>query len=851
MSWAGVEGAALFFAKGGSCGASLLGMVIAMCFIFLEISQAGTPNRGGKTGQEAGKTSQHFEISVAVKDGGFLIGQAMALVDRGGRLYKIERESFLATVNKVLRTDFYESLDQRLPKTGHVFLADIRQAGLEAAYSETRLEILVSPKVEQRPRGEIKGRARAAGDAGNLERPAALSGYMNTYFGLAYAEGEKAGAGRFEIPSLFLDGAVRWEELVLEGDAQVNAGGQFIQQSLRLVHDIPDFALRFTGGDVQISPDGILAAPALMGVALERNISLLQPSSNIRPTGKRSFRVERRSDVRVIVNGHEVRRLQLPPGEYDLDDLPLASGGNDVQVIIRDEYGNTESVDFSILFNRALLRPGLSEWSVAAGKIAQSNANRKQDKLSDTGPVVVGSVRTGVSETLTTGAALHISKAEKLAGLSALFQSDLGLLGVSARASLNDAGRFGWSGEAELSFDRAVLWDERASLNLGLEYYSEKAISSLADQAEQGSRFRIHGSLYQPVWYDVNLSLSGYYLFSADDDETRYGVSVSANRSLTEHLSLGLSGSFDRDNGINNSLTPDDGFSLLARLRYQPSRTSSLSYMYDAATQTSAASYDTNYETGSNRIAFGLDVEHHPDAPGGLSENVVGADFSVSNSRYEMNASHSRHLQGLGDRQFNSRTAVNAGWGAAFADGAFAFGRPVRNAFAIIEAHDNLDDSRIRIAPSKDTYRAQIDMFGPALIPDISAYNQASLPYDIEDAPAGYNFGTGSFSLKPSYKSGYLLRVGSDFSLSAVGMLNDRDGKPLSLKSGAITSEDFPDQSIIVFTNKSGRFSVQGLKAGEWVITMNDDEKSRYALTIAENAEGFVEVGALAPESGE
>jgi outer membrane usher protein len=837
--------------KDGSCGAFLLGTVIAMCSICPDVGSASTPNRAEKAGQLNRKQDRLFEISVAVKDGGFPLGQTIALVDRGGRLHKAERQSFLATVKKALRAEFFERLSQTLPDSKHVTLGEIGQAGLEATYSETGLEIQISPTVEQRPRGEIKGRVRTAGNSGNTTAPASLSGYVNTHVGIGYEEGDKAGSGRFEIPSMFLDGAVRLEELVLEGAAQVNTSGELIQHSLRLVHDNPEFALRATGGEVQISPDGILAAPALMGVALERNFSLLQPSSNIRPTGKRSFRVERRSDVRVIVNGHEVRRLQLPPGEYDLDDLPLASGGNDIQVIIKDEFGNTESVDFSILFNRALLRPGLSEWSLAAGKPTQSNASRKQDKLADPGPVIVGSVRTGVSETLTTGAALHRSGEETLGGLSALFQNELGLLGISTRASSNDVGQFGWSGEVELNFDKAVLWSDRASFNLGLEYFSEHAIASLADEHPQGSRFRVQGSLYQPIWMDINLSLSGYYLFSPDDDERRYGLSVSANKSLSEDTSIGLSGSFDRDNGINNDLTPDDGFSLFARLRYQPSNASSMSLMYDAVSQTSAASYDTHFEKGSNRIALGADVEHHPDTSNGSSENVVGADFSVSNSRYELNASHSRHLEGLGDRQFSSRTAVNAGWGTAFADGAFAFGRPVRNAFAIVDAHDNLDDSHIRIAPSKETHRAQIDLFGPALIPDISAYGQASLPYDIEDAPAGYNFGTGSFSLHPSYKSGYLLTVGTDFSLSAAGILNSADGKPLELKSGTITSSQYPDQSIVIFTNRSGRFSVQGLKAGDWVITMNDGDQSQYALTITEDASGFIQLGALVPESGE
>lgn len=849
MSGACVEGNALFFSKGGFCRASRFGMVIAVCLVFVNMSTLAmviAADAGNQTGDEQ---NRHFEISVAVKDGGFLLGQVIALVDRRGKLDKVERTSFLATVKKVLRSGVLEAFDKNLPSKKHISLSEIEEAGLRVSYSAVGLEILVSPTVEQRPRGEVRGRTRSSGGSSNLSKPALFSGFLNTYAGVAYSEGERAGAGRFDVPNLRFDGAIRWAEFALEGDALVNTGGDLFLQSLRLVHDNPEYALRVTAGDVQISPDGILTAPALMGVALERNFSLLQPSSNIRPTGKRSFRVERNSDVRVIVNGHEVRRLQLPPGEYDLDDLPLTSGSNDVQVIITDEFGNAESVDFSILFNRALMKPGLSEWSIAAGKIVESNAGQKEDKLIDLDNVVVGSVRSGLSETVTTGAALHLSGGAKLAGLSSLIQSDLGLLGLGAKASLNEAGDFGWSGEVELSVDKAALWDERASFNLGIEYLSEQAIASLTGKDVGASRLRFHGSVYQPIWYDINLSLSGYYLLSSDSELTRYGASLSANRSLSQDLSVGVSASLDQSGENQNDLTLSDGVSLLARLRYQPSQNSSISYLYDAASRTSAAAFDTRYEAGSNRLAVGVETEHHPDTPTGSSENIVGANISATNSRYELNASHSRHLQGLGERQFNSRTAVNLGWSLAFADGSFAFGRPVRSAFAIVDAHDNLEEAQIKIAPRDGTFRAQVDDLGPALVPDISPYSQTNLAFDIQNAPPGYNFGTGSFGLSAAYKSGYSLKVGSDFSLSAIGILEDRRGEPLALQSGTIKSEEDQDRAIVLFTNRSGRFSIQGLKPGNWIIVMNDNEKSRYAVSVRNESSNLIQLGTLLPVS--
>ena len=48
-------------------------------------------------------------------------------------------------------------------------------------------------------------------------------------------------------------------------------------------------------------------------------------------TGGGSFRIERTSDIDVLVNGVSVRRLHLRPGTYNFRDLPLGAGAS-VQV---------------------------------------------------------------------------------------------------------------------------------------------------------------------------------------------------------------------------------------------------------------------------------------------------------------------------------------------------------------------------------------------------------------------------------------------------------------------------------------------------------------------------------------
>jgi outer membrane usher protein len=221
----------------------------------------------------------------------------------------------------------------------------------------------------------------------------------------------------------------------------------------------------------------------------------------------------------------------------------------------------------------------------------------------------------------------------------------------------------------------------------------------------------------------------------------------------------------------------------------------------------------------------------------------------TSDSRYEINASHTRHIKGLGSELYHNRTALNFGSGIAFADGHVGVGRPIRNGFAIVDAHQSLTDSTIRVSPFQDSYRAKIDGFGPAVISEISAYTTTNLPYEIDDAPPGYDFGSGSFALIAPYKAGYHLTVGSDFAVTAMGILKNSVGEPIALKAGSVSSPAHADKKILIFTNAAGRFAAQGLKAGPWTIELNDADKTTYDVIVPEEATGLFNFGELMPKA--
>jgi outer membrane usher protein len=208
-------------------------------------------------------------------------------------------------------------------------------------------------------------------------------------------------------------------------------------------------------------------------------------------------------------------------------------------------------------------------------------------------------------------------------------------------------------------------------------------------------------------------------------------------------------------------------------------------------------------------------------------------------------------MVGVDGRAVDQRTTLTAGTAVAFADGAFAVGRPIGNGFAIVEPHTSLDGSTITIG-AQSRNGAASDFLGPALVSDLSPYSAAHLPIDVADLPVGYDLGAGAFDVFAHYKTGYRLTVGSDYTVSAIGTLVDEEGEPIALLTGDAWEEGQPEgRHVEIFTNRAGRFGAQGLKPGRWLVDMATDPKTRFVIEVPEGTNGMLRLGTLEPAKRE
>ena len=272
----------------------------------------------------------------------------------------------------------------------------------------------------------------------------------------------------FEAPTIDFDGAVRIAEYVLEAEGAFGSAGSqwfnpsylqnyvFYRRGTRLVYDLPDEAIRVRAGDVSPQYTGLQTAPDLLGISADVAYAQLQPQKSIRPTGAHPFRVERPSNVDILVDNILVKRIRLGPGNYNLTDLPLNPRANNVKLIIEDDSGQRQTLEFTGFSGQELLSPGISEWSVSAGfksydtgnsglgsapsnttLVHKNSANGfyAQRQYFFNQPAVTGFYRTGILDWLTVNSNFQADTDVAVAGASIAAQTIDGFFTAKVAAS--------------------------------------------------------------------------------------------------------------------------------------------------------------------------------------------------------------------------------------------------------------------------------------------------------------------------------------------------------------------------------------------------------------------------------
>ncbi|MDX2158588.1 MAG: fimbrial biogenesis outer membrane usher protein [Hyphomicrobiaceae bacterium] len=821
------------------------------------------------------------------------LGEIVARIDPDDRIW-VPRNILIDMLGDAIKPEAAQKI-RKLPDTGgQIEITSLAVAGVTMVFDKSQVALVVVPRADMRTTQTISLQGpRTDVVSASLARPALWAGFLNITGGIDHlwdADGQPARTGGH----LQLQSALRFGSVVLEADGTYDGDvdpqvcprdaycayehvAGFKRRRTRFVLDRPEDALRFQAGDAFLEARGFQRISDVAGIVIEKAPAHLQPDSYGRATSNQTFLLERPSLVAITVNGLPVRQLRLRPGIYDLRDLALITGSNHIRLDITDETGTQHTIERTTYFDRMLLRQGATEWSIGAG--APSYSRDGEREYADNEYSASGSYRIGLFDRLTGEMNGQSDSNVTLAGVGLFAGTPWGFLGLQGAISHADVGDgIAVNASWDLVNFRGLRADSgagRESLRLAAEYRSPDfrqpgdflTTASGLFYPQVNYWLRLSASYSLPIAWGLSATLAGRYQLAIDEPIVtnapvvtgdRFGADLMLSGALTDRISGSVTIGYSNETTIgylpyqrlpHQLESPEPEVRFMARAFVRLGSTTNVVTSYDTLNRQALTSAYSAIGTGLDRWETTVDAY----ADGRGDTGTVGGSLAYYGNRLEARLEHGSAVGDLSwtavSRAFDQqRTTVRLGTALVFADGHVAVGAPVRgNAFAIVYPHESLAGKPVTVGADGNV-RARTDALGAAVVTDLPAYTTTSLPIDVEDLPVGYSLGAGAFDVRPPFRGGYALEVGSGNSVSAYGTLLGPNDAPLALLAGTAFPADKPQQQVGVLTNSAGRFSAEGLAPGRWTIEMATEAGIvRYALEVPKGTDGLLRAGTLKP----
>ncbi|NLD94639.1 MAG: hypothetical protein GX639_18440 [Fibrobacter sp.] len=677
-----------------------------------------------------------------------------------------------------------------------------------------------------------------------------------------------------------IDGAVNIKGVVLEGGGTYNEmyNNAVQKNSIRLVYDLPKHFLRLSAGDVTYKTTGYLSYVPTGGIGISKDYTL-QPHINSYPVSDREFFLTEQSEVYVWVNDILVKSLLLEPGTHDIRGFPFATGSNNVRIETRDFSGRIETLEFSFIHEPVLLAKGKSHYFFNIGLPSRIYKNEYVYKADD--PYLVATYKRGLTDNFSF----------EVYGQSFLDRGMVGTNGIYALSLGN------------VHADLAGSFDAKKGADLGAKlgfFYRSKVSYSKDSKSSTGALQRIN-----PITWNTRMEYLGDgFPRTIQDSSAFYEKQVRFSTDLTipmpGQFNFNLTSAFNIYPDSNNIFEIGMGIqkTLFRSLRAAADFRYSSDTRSDRANPYVSVRAQWTFNSGPNNIAINETVTRQPPAssdtllsnnakkrewdfttdvnwdylstyqrPGKISGGIsahIDEMYSNYNGRvgYSGNAGSIEFNQNLGtpgyfQEQFiQHQSDLTLKTSLVFADGTLALSRPVYNSFMIAKGTKNLKGSTIRINPyDKDDYEATSTWFGPAALPLQSPYTLKKIKVSpLNSSVASINDQV-NFTLFPHYKSGFLLKVGSDITVLVIGTLLDKNGNTLNYQAINITAKDNSDfKPISTFTNQAGKFQFMGTAGQTYEMRLDGTpDQAPVPITIPEDEDdyyrvGEIRTGALNPE---
>ncbi|WP_439849971.1 fimbria/pilus outer membrane usher protein [Pseudomonas syringae] len=506
----------------------------------------------------------------------------------------------------------------------------------------------------------------------------------------------------------------------------------------------------------------------MLGVQMTTNFAL-RPDLVTYPRPGITGEVAVPSSVDIYVNGLHQTTTQVQPGPFELNQLPVTSGGGDVSLVVKDASGRQTTQTLPFYASTLLLSEGLDSLALQTGLVRREYATRSNDYAK---PAASVSYRHGQTPTLSLETHFETTSALAMGGVGAnLLVGKLGVLSASAATSAYD-------GETGFQYGLGIARNT-PYLSFGFSVLqADKRFSDIASaNGDSTPGTTLRANLGFPILDVGTLGLvyakKRVNLYTVDDYRDDYVTST--QRTSTSTLSATFSAPLPmKAYGFvtaYHDFKGNSGNGLFVGISIPIGRAASLS----ASSSRSGSNTYQTVEARNSAIQRG-DVGWNVSRQTG-TQTRDDAGVTYKSSWGEVGAAVERNDSDMAYRA-TARGALSTVGGRVFAS------NTVYDSFAVVDT-DGLPGITVL---QENRPLGKTDADGLLFIEGLRAYESNNLSIDAGDVPMDVSLSNAIIEVRPSDRSGVIAKFPIRHSRSATLILVDEQYRPLLLGSQAVLS---------------------------------------------------------------
>lgn len=617
-------------------------------------------------------------------------------------------------------------------------------------------------------------------------RPSALGGYLNYDLNIPPIDNGFQVNGLFGLGVFGSSGVVNTDFIANSSDFTKEAlfnyqdvltkTNRVIRLNTTWTLDNPEKMLSVRVGDSITQPGMWGNSLGFGGLQVSTNFAT-QPRFITNPLPTIAGQAVLPSLVDLYINNALVYQRDVPPGPFDINALPVVTGGGEISLVSRDLLGREQVVVVPYYASANLLKPGLNDYSFEMGFIRNNFGITSNDygKFA-----VVGTMRQGITEKFTSEFHAAVERRSQAAGLGGTFLvGTLGIVDGSVAISHSD---HGWGALLEVGLERSSN-----RFNFGADaIYTTSSFQQLG-QTVLNPPPTLQGTIFM-----------GFPVSKRDS----VGVSVVSQVNRVFPSVTLLSANYTRPLGRNWNIILS-GLTNLGGARTQG--------VFLTLTRrfgtTNTATVNANSQNGANQAGF--QYNHSSAARTGLDYYVSGLPGDDGNIQGGANMAYEFGDYSVQVANQNKRTSYtgNASGSIAYMAGQWRFTRRITNSFGVVQV-PGFEGIGVYV---DNQLVAHTNNQGYAFIPDLRAYDDNRISIDPAALPMSAHVKQTVLHAVPYYHSGVFMSFDVHPDQDALFNLVLPDGS--NLPAGALVWKTGNKERFPVAYD--GQVYVMGLRQGD------------------------------------